>query len=259
MWATSKKSSLTNKVAVITGGARGIGAACVEVFAREGANVAIIDKGPANDVKDRIRELYPRINVRAYEIDICRRQDVKRVMDDVVAQWGTIDIVVNNAGIGSRLSLEEMTDDVWERELDINLKGSFIVSQLAIYPYMKKQQYGKIVNISSVSGIIGGIESNSDTGGRSGPSYASSKGAVNALTKWIAKEVGKYGIYCNAIAPGYVETEMSKGGSYPVHHQPIARAGHPMDIAEAVLFLASPASNYVTGQVLKVCGGAAIG
>jgi len=143
--------------------------------------------------------------------------------------------------------------------VDIVLKGTFLTIQ-AVVPVMRAQGYGKIVTIASISGIIGGAVSRAGDDpasrqGRSGPAYAAAKGGVLALTKWVAKDVGQAGIYVNAVAPGGVETEMTRGFRYAVEALPIPRMGEPEDIAEAVVFLASPAANYVTGQVLCVDGG----
>jgi 3-oxoacyl-[acyl-carrier protein] reductase len=134
--------------------------------------------------------------------------------------------------------------------------------QAVIYPYMKKQQYGRIVNISSISGMNGGHTSSfspESKKGRSGPAYAASKGGVIALTKWVAKEVGDLGITCNSVAPGATETGITSGINYSLDNQVIKRMGQPEDIAEAVLYFASQGSGYTTGQVLKVCGGGSIG
>jgi 3-oxoacyl-[acyl-carrier protein] reductase len=152
---------------------------------------------------------------------------------------------------------------VWRRVVDVGLTGTFYAVQAAV-PVMRAQGYGKIVTISSISGIIGGAvsraaDSSDARRGRSGPAYAAAKGGVIALTRWVAKDVGQSGIYVNSVAPGGVDTEMTRGHAYPVEGLPIPRMGQPEDVAEAVLFLASPASNYVTGQVLRVDGGWVIG
>lgn len=256
-----KSRNLENQVAIVTGAARGIGAACAYALAREGANIVIVDLLPADDTVNKIKSEFEQVEVLYKKIDIRVREEVQQVIDTTVKHFGRIDIVVNNAGTCSRLDLEQMTDDMWERDVNTNLRGTFLFTQLAIYPHMKNQGYGKIVNISSISGINGGASSsNLETGnGRSGPAYAASKGGIIAFTKWVAKEVGELGIFCNSVAPGPVETEITKGMNYPVDNQPIKRMGEPMDIAESVVYFASPASNYVTGQVLKVCGGSAIG
>jgi 3-oxoacyl-[acyl-carrier protein] reductase len=197
----------------------------------------------------------------SFQIDIRKRDEVKRVVDETINKWESIDILVNNAGTCGRIGLEEITDEDWARDLDTNLGGAFLFTQMSIYPYMKNQGYGKVINISSISGIIGGgnsIKEGTDSG-RSGPEYAASKGAVIAFTKWVAKEVGKYWIYCNSVAPGPVSSVMTQDAKYPLDNQPIKRMGTPEDIGEGVLYLVSPGSNYVTGQVLQVCGGFAIG
>ncbi|CAG9622742.1 SDR family NAD(P)-dependent oxidoreductase [Sutcliffiella rhizosphaerae] len=253
---------IENHVAIVTGASRGIGAACAKVLAREGAHVVLVDLHSCEETKTQIEAINPRAKTSLYEVDIRDRNAIQKLVDDTFEQFGRIDILVNNAGTASRLSLEETTEEVWNRDLDTNLKAAFFLTQSVIYPYMKEQQYGRIVNISSISGIIGGLVSSSDQGtatGRSGPGYAASKGGIIALTKWIAKEVGPLGIVCNSVAPGAVETELTKCASYNLDNQVIKRMGSPEDIAEAVLYFSSKEAGYTTGEVLKVCGGAAIG
>jgi len=178
--------------------------------------------------------------------------------------FGRIDVVVNNAGFASGGGT---VDDPVGVELDALFAVHFTASvgtMSAAFPPMRAQGYGKIVTISSISGIIGGVVSRSADSpdarrGRSGPAYAAAKGGVIALTRWVAKDVGQSGIYVNSVAPGGVETEMTRGFAYRAEELPIPRMGQAGDVAEAVLFLASPASNYVTGQVLRVDGGWVIG
>ncbi len=261
MLKISSNHHLSEQVAIVTGGARGIGATCAYTLAREGANIVIVDLLPANEILTKIQKDFPNCNSLSYQIDIRKRDEVLHVIHETVSRWGRVDILVNNAGTASRVGLEEMGVEDWQRDIDTNLLGTFLFTQAVIFPHMRNQGYGKIINISSVSGIIGGVMStvSGNKQGRSGPAYAASKGGIIAFTKWVAKEVGEFGIYCNSIAPGSVVTELTKGYEYPLDQQPIKRMGTPSDIAEAVLYLASPASNYVTGQVLKVCGGLAIG
>src|SRR5699024_9885416 len=144
-----------------------------------------------------------------------------------VDTFDSIDIVVNNAGTCSRLDLKEMTDEMWIRDIYTNLRGTFLFTQAAIYPYMMDQGEGKIINISSISGINGGAIAYEENGerakGRSGPAYSASKGGIIAFTKWVAKEVGEYGINVNSVAPGPVETEITKGMEYPLDLQAIKR------------------------------------
>jgi 3-oxoacyl-[acyl-carrier protein] reductase len=193
------------------------------------------------------------------KVDISHASDVNKMVDEAVSAFGHIDILVNNAGIVHREALMETTEEIWDRVLAIDLKGTFLCIQ-GVYPHMKERGYGKIVNIASISGIIGGAVSKpSDTPdavkGRSGPAYAAAKGGVIVLTRWIAKDVAKDGIYVNCIAPGACETDMTRGFDYGVSSLPIARMGSPFEMAEAIAFLASPASDYITGQVLNVDGG----
>ncbi|WP_328703101.1 SDR family NAD(P)-dependent oxidoreductase [Alkalihalobacterium elongatum] len=253
---------LENKVSIITGASRGIGAASALALAREGSHIVLVDLLDCETTKQEINELNPEVEVFIHNIDIKERSLVEGVVNETVEHFGHLDVVVNNAGTCSRLDLEHMTDEMWFRDIDTNLRGTFLFMQAAIYPHMKKQGSGKIINISSISGIMGGpmsgAKGENGESGRSGPAYAASKGGVIALTKWVAKEVGEYGICCNSIAPGPIETAITKGMNYKLD-QPIQKMGVPEDIAEAVVYLASPGADYVTGHVLKVCGGSAIG
>lgn len=253
----SKPVNLHGRNALVTGGARGIGQATALVLAREGANVAVPDIISTQETVEKIEGLGRRaLGIKA---DISNSSNVKKMVEDAIRAFGHIDILVNNAGVVHRDGLLETSEATWNRVIDIILKGTFLCIQ-AIYPYMRERGYGKIVNVSSISGIIGGAVSKpGDTPekvkGRSGPAYAAAKAGVIALTRWIAKDVAKDGIYVNSIAPGACETEMARGFDYGVEALPIARWGQPEDMAEAILFLASDASNYVTGQVLNVDGG----
>ncbi len=249
-------------MALVTGSSRGIGAGIAKALAREGAHLVLVDVLECEEVKREIKAINGQIDVLSYRVNVMNREQVEETLAKTVAHFGRIDILVNNAGTCSRLDLEHMTDEMWERDINTNLRGTFLFMQAAIYPHMKKQRSGKIINISSISGIIGGADSEDKEEnrgqGRSGPAYAASKGGIIALTKWVAKEVGSLGICCNTVAPGGVESDLTKGMNY-VFNQPIKRMGQPEDIAEAVVYLASPGADFVTGQVLKVCGGAAIG
>ena len=192
-------------------------------------------------------------------LDVTDGAQVRAALERVVAAWGRLDVVVTAAGILHRDAIDETTEATWARVIDVTLTGTFRVIQAAL-PVMRARGYGKIVTISSISGVIGGAvsraaEAEAARRGRSGPAYAAAKGGVIALTKWVAKDVGQAGIYVNSVAPGGVDTDMTRGYAYPVEGLPIARMGQPEDVAEAVAFLASPASNYVTGQVLHVDGG----
>ena len=251
---------LAGKVSVVTGAAGGIGAAIAYELAARGSDVLIVDVTDSTEtVASIIERTGGSVRVRGEIVDIRDRAAVSACLDRLVSEWGSLDTLVNNAGTAGRLSLEEMTDEVWERDLETNLKGTFLMTQCAVYPHMRASGSGAIINVSSISGIIGGANSGGDGAARTGPAYAASKGGVIAFTKWVAKEVGPLGITCNSVAPGPVETAMTKGVPYPVDAQPIKRIGQPEDIAAAVAFLASPGASYVTGETIKVCGGTAIG
>lgn len=253
---------IQDQVAIVTGASRGIGAACAKTLAREGAHVVLVDLLPSEETKLEIAQINPNVKTLSFEVDIRNKEVIQDLVKQTHEEFGRIDILVNNAGTASRLDLEEMTEEMWDRDIETNLKATFFLTQAVIYPYMKEQQYGRVVNISSISGIIGGHLSGFEPGstkGRSGPAYAASKGGVIAFTKWVAKEVGSLGIAVNSVAPGGVETAITKGMAYNVDNQSIKRMGTTEEIAEAVLYFASKESAYTTGQVLKVCGGAAIG
>ncbi|MEW6112915.1 MAG: SDR family oxidoreductase [Thermodesulfobacteriota bacterium] len=253
----SQPIDLSGRKAIVTGSSRGIGAAAALVLAREGADVALADLLPADETAQQVEAL-GRKAVKI-KVDVSNSADVQRMAAEAIDKLGHVDILVNSAGIVQREGLTTTSEGIWDRVMSIDLKGTFLCIQ-AVYPHMKERGYGKIVNVSSISGIIGGAVSKPEDDpekvkGRSGPAYAAAKGGVIALTRWIAKDVAKDGIYVNSIAPGACQTEMTRGYDYGVQALPIARMGSPYDMAEAILFLASCASDYITGQVLNVDGG----
>jgi 3-oxoacyl-[acyl-carrier protein] reductase len=257
----SGPTDLHGQVALVTGGARGIGRASALALARAGAAVCVADLLPTADAEAAVVAAGRR--ALGLTLDVTDGEAVRRAVGRVVETLGRLDVLVTAAGIIHRDSLEETSEAVWRRVVDVVLTGTFHAVQAAV-PVMRAQGYGKIITISSISGIIGGAvsgtERDSDTRqGRSGPAYAAAKGGVIAFTRWVAKDVGRSGIYVNSVAPGGVDTEMTRGFDYAVQALPVPRMGQPEDVAEAVLFLASPASNYVTGQVLRVDGGWVIG
>ncbi|WP_319406126.1 SDR family oxidoreductase [uncultured Desulfosarcina sp.] len=252
-----KLSDLSGRNAIVTGGARGIGAAAALALAREGANVVVADLIDASETVRQVESLGQK--AIAVETNVAVQQDVRHMVERAIETFDHIDILVNNAGVVHRDSLLETSEATWDRVVGVILKGTFLCIQ-AIYPHMRERKYGKIVNVSSISGIIGGAVSKLDDSpekmrGRSGPAYAASKGGVITLTRWIAKDVAKDGIFVNSVAPGACETEMTKGFDYNVSMLPIPRMGTPEEMAAAIAFLASDASSYITGQVLNVDGG----
>jgi len=253
----SQPIDLSGRKAIVTGSSRGIGAAAALVLAREGADVALADLLPAEETARQVEALGRK--AVQIKVDVSNAADVQKMVAEAIDKLGHIDILVNSAGIVQREGLTTTSESIWDRVMSIDLKGTFLCIQ-AVYPHMKERGYGKIVNVSSISGIIGGAVSKPEDDpekvkGRSGPAYAAAKGGVIALTRWIAKDAAKDGIYVNSIAPGACQTEMTRGYDYGVQGLPIARMGSPYDMAEAILFLASCASDYITGQVLNVDGG----
>jgi len=240
-----------DKRALITGGARGIGATTALVFAEEGARVGIVDLQ-----EEGLRDIAAQAKQRGSEFktfvgDVSKKDQVERVLDEFVREFGGIDILVNNAGIAISRSFSEKTVEDWEQTLRINLIGVFLCSQAAAR-YMLKQDSGKIVNISSIRGI--------EHCGREGiMDYSASKAAVISLTKTMAKELAP-AINVNTVAPGHTLTEMTKSLPEEVKRNMIEgsylkRMAEPMDIAKAILFLASDDADFITGQLLLVDGG----
>lgn len=238
---------LENKVAVITGGAGGIGYAAVKRFLQEGAKVAIVDYDQALGEKV-VAELGD--NVAFYAVDISVLAQVQEMVQKVVAHFGKIDILVNNAGITRDATLVKMSEVDFERVIQINLNGVYYCTQ-AVAPHMIEQGSGKIISTSSVSGVYGNFGQTN---------YAATKAAIIGMTKTWAKELGRKGINVNAVAPGFTATAMVEKMPEKVLQQmegitSLQRLGKPEDIANAYLFLASEESNYITGHVLHVDGG----
>ncbi len=240
----SDRINLSGQVAVVTGAARGIGQTTAQVLAREGASVAALDVLPCTETVQAVEALGQR--ALSVHCDVSDAQQVRQAIDEVVARLGTPHILVTCAGVVSRTDLEAMTVEEWDRVLAIDLRGTFLCVQ-AVYPHMKARGYGKIVCVGSVAGKVGGVIS--------GPHYVAAKGGVHSFIKWVAKAGALHAIYVNAVAPGPVWTDMTIGHPYRDEMSPLGRLGDPRDIAEAILFLASPASNWITGLILDVNGG----
>jgi 3-oxoacyl-[acyl-carrier protein] reductase len=241
---------LAGKVALVTGGAQGIGKAVALLLARNGADIVVSDINleKAEETAKEVQTLGRK--AMATKVDVATLSDVEKMVEEILAQFGKVDILINNAGIARDKLILRMTEEDWDAVLDINLKGTFNCTK-AIVRHMSKQRSGKIVNIASVVGEMG----NAGQG-----NYAASKAGVIGFTKTIAREFAQRGINVNAIAPGYIETPMTDALSDKVKEElkrliPMDRLGKPEDVAEAVLFLVSESANYITGQVLNVNGG----
>ena len=244
------------RTAFVTGGSRGIGKAIAEQFAKEGANVAIIDVN-----EQALSEVTAQFSDAGYTFytklaSVTNRQEIEQAMQEAYEKFGSIDILVNNAGVIRDNLVFKMTDDDWDTVMDVHLKGSFYASRAA-QAYMSKQNYGRIINLSSTSAL----------GNRGQANYSTAKAGLQGLTKTLAIELGKFGITVNAVAPGFIETDMTKATAErigipfeqlieaSVKAIPVARSGKPEDIANAVLFFADERSSFVSGQVLYVAGG----
>lgn len=241
---------LAGRVALVTGAAQGIGKAVALLLARNGADIVVSDinlvkaEEAANEIKSIGRKAL------AVKGDVANWNDVERMVEIILEKFAKIDILVNNAGITRDKLILRMTEEDWDAVLDVNLKGTFHCTK-AVVRHMAKQRSGKIVNIASVVGEMGNAGQ---------ANYSASKAGVIGLTKTIAREFAQRGININAIAPGYIETPMTEVLPEKAKEElkkliPMERLGKPEDVAEAVLFLVSEESNYITGQVLNVNGG----
>ncbi|MBQ7797433.1 MAG: 3-oxoacyl-ACP reductase FabG [Lachnospiraceae bacterium] len=242
---------LKNKVAIITGGSRGIGFATADAFLREGATVIIAasSKESADKAVAKLREKHPNSIVAGISPNLSRYEDVKNIFQLVSGRYGCVDILVNNAGVSESTPFTEYTEEAFDRVMDLNVKGVFNATRAAI-ECMVPRKTGVILNTSSMVSI---------TGQPSGLAYPTSKFAVNGLTVSLARELGPKGIRVNAVAPGVTETDMMKAVPKevlePVINQiPLRRLGQPEDIANAFVFLASEEASYITGVVLSVDG-----
>lgn len=242
---------LEGKVALITGGARGIGKALALKFAAEGASVAISDLRFDDNMQATLNEIETLgVKTKGYASNAASYAESELLAENVLAEFGRIDVLVNNAGITKDNLLMRMTEEDWDAVMAVNLKSVFNLTK-AVQRIMLKQKSGSIINMSSVVGVNGNA-------GQS--NYAASKAGMIGFTKSIAQEIGSRSIRCNAIAPGFIETEMTHKLPDDVRTQwisniPLRRGGKPDDVANVAIFLASDLSLYVTGQVISVCGG----
>jgi len=235
-------------VAIVTGAARGIGREVARQLAERGAAVAVVDID-AEGAIEAAEEIGP--NALAIACDVSSGHAVAAMVETVIAQLARIDILVNNAGVCERGRIEEITEEQWDRTLAVNLKGPFLVSR-AVAPRMKSQKSGRIINISSIAGKTGGLMVGLD--------YSASKGGLLAMTRALARELAPFGITVNSVCPAMVDTEMGRLFGEEEKRRylagvPLGRLATPEDVAAAVLYLASDAAGYVTGEVIDVNGG----
>jgi 3-oxoacyl-[acyl-carrier protein] reductase len=242
---------LENKTAIVTGAARGIGKAIAIKLAEAGANIAFTDLKVDENAEATQKELEALgVKAKAYASDASKFDETDEVVKQIIEDFGTVDVLVNNAGITMDTLLMRMTEAQWDTVIGVNLKSAFNFIK-AVQPVMLKKKAGSIINISSVVGVHGNAGQ---------ANYSASKAGMIGLTKSVAQELGSRNIRCNALAPGFIITEMTHKLSDEVRKQweagiPLRRGGTPEDVANSVLYFASDMSAYVTGQVLSVCGG----
>lgn len=245
---------LNGKVAIVTGGAQGLGKAISLKLNSEGAIVVVFDLSDAAEVVEEINQMNGRAT--SYIVNITNPQEVETCVADVIEKFGAVDILVNNAGVVSaHENLLSVTDDIWDKEIAVNLSGTFYCCR-SVLDQMIKQKKGKIVNISSIAGDTGRQQTS--------PAYSAAKAGVYGLTMSMARSVARHGINVNAVCPGVILTGIHE--SYPkealdrlISEIPYSRPGKPEDIAETVLFLSSEESDYITGTRIRVNGGSWMG
>ncbi|MDD3049899.1 MAG: 3-oxoacyl-[acyl-carrier-protein] reductase [Candidatus Cloacimonetes bacterium] len=241
---------LENKIAVITGAARGIGFSIAKKIAQEGATVIIFDLG-ADNVNSSVNQLIESGYIaKGFDVDVTDSEKIESVMKEIVKEFGRIDILINNAGITRDALIMKMKESDWDMVMNVNLKGAFICTS-KVARIMMKQRDGVIINMASVIGIMGNIGQ---------ANYAASKAGMIALTKSAAKELAARNVRVNAIAPGFIETEMTATLPEEVVKEyfraiPLNRMGKPDDIANLCIFLSTPEAGYITGQTIKIDGG----
>jgi len=246
--------SFKDKNVFVTGGTRGIGRAIVMRFAAKGANVAFSYRSSTEEAESLVAELKSQgVTARAFQADAADFSAAEAAVGEIVSEWGSMDIIVNNAGVTRDNLMLRMSEDDFDFVVGTNLKSVFNYSKAA-YRQMMRQRYGRIVNLSSVVGVMGNAGQTN---------YAASKAGIIGFSKSLAKELGARGVTVNVVAPGYVETDMTSSLSDAAREAmlgsvPVKRAATPDDIASAVLFLASDEASYITGHVLHVDGGLAM-
>ena len=243
---------LKKKVAVITGGSRGIGKEICKKFAENGADIALIYAGNVEKAEEVVSSLLQyKVKSKAYRYNIADFEETTKTFLQILKDFLTIDILVNNAGITRDRLVLSLTEKDFNDVIDVNLKGVYHTIK-QVYPVFMKKRSGKIINLSSVSGL---------TGNPGQANYSASKAGVIGITKSVAKELASRGVCCNAIAPGFIKTDMTENfinNKTIIESIPAKRAGFPEEVADLALFLASEKSNYITGEVIRIDGGLAM-
>jgi len=240
---------LKGKIAIVTGGAAGIGFATAKVFLQEGATAAICDINTERTDK-AVAELSALGTIRGFSVDISKKAQIQVMVDSVLGEFGRIDILINNAGITQDAQFYKMTEEQFDGVVNVNLKGTYLFSK-AVIPAMMEQKYGKIIHLSSVSAFNGNFGQTN---------YAASKAAIMGMTRVMGKELGKYGINVNAIAPGSIMTDMYSAVPEEAKQKklaaiPLRRYGTPEEAGKLLAFLASDESSYITAQTIVIDGG----
>ena len=247
--------SLQNINVLITGGSRGIGKACVEIFIKAGANVAFTFQSAKNEAEEVIADYNGSSKLKNYNVNLADAVEIEKVIGLILIDFGNIDILVNNAGIWKEAAIDMMTIDEWNEMMNINLTSTYLITKLLV-PGMKKNKFGRIINVASTAGQRGEAFHSH---------YAASKGGMISLTKSLASELGQHNITVNCIAPGWVITDMTTDSlADPVTYQkvigdiPLNKVAKPEEIAGPVVFLASHLASHITGEILNVNGGSVL-
>lgn len=248
--------TVTGRVAVVTGAGRGIGAETARMLAQQGAHVAVLDLSEEHAASVAAEIAAGGGQARAYRVDVGDRVQVEALFEQLRTDFGRVDILVNNAGIIRDNLIHKMTDDDFDQVMHVHLRGTFLCAQAA-QRIMVENRYGRIINFSSTSAL----------GNRGQVNYAAAKAGIQGMTKTLAIELGRYGITCNAVAPGFIETDMTRATAARIGMEfedfkalaaaeaAVGRIGTPADVAHAVVFFAADESSFITGQVLYVRGG----
>ncbi|MBE0570711.1 MAG: 3-oxoacyl-ACP reductase FabG [Ignavibacteriaceae bacterium] len=247
--------SLQNKNVLVTGGSRGIGKACVELFLQAGANVAFTFQSAKNEADKVVTGYIGPLKLKQYKLNLADAVDIEKVIRNILNDFGNIDIVINNAGVWKEAAIDQMTIEQWNETMNINLTSTYLITKLVV-PRMKKNKFGRIINIASTAGQRGEAFHSH---------YAASKGGIISLTKSLASELGQNNITVNCVAPGWVVTDMTTDSladaeiyKKVLNDIPLNKIAKPEEIAGPVLFLASNLASHITGEILNVNGGSVL-